>query len=131
VVHASQYASICLHVKNLKYAFGEQPWVGAMMKGKFGPRAFRWMLNFWPCYRGTDGWVTFIAKDWREIRVQLCSWRIKTMHQVQSFYLSCFHPRSSQAIIRRSLHPSVSKPYHHPGHRCAHWAIAGLLVDNL
>jgi len=26
VVHTGQYASIYLHVKNLKYAFDEQPW---------------------------------------------------------------------------------------------------------
>lgn len=48
------------------------------MKEKFGPGAFRWMLNFWPCYRGTGGWVTFIAKDWREIRVKLpLGWRTR------------------------------------------------------
>ena len=26
MVHTGQYASIYLHVKNLKYAFDEQPW---------------------------------------------------------------------------------------------------------
>ena len=41
------------------------------MKDRIGPKAFRWMLNFWPCYRGTGGWVTFIADDWREMRVRL------------------------------------------------------------
>jgi hypothetical protein len=41
------------------------------MKDKIGPKAFRWMLNLWPCYRGTGGWVTFIANDWREMRVKL------------------------------------------------------------
>jgi len=41
------------------------------MKADVGPRAFRWMLNLWPCYRGTGGWVTFIADDWREMRVKL------------------------------------------------------------
>ena len=35
-------------------------------------------MNFWPCYRGTGGWVTFIAKDWREIRVKLPrGWRTR------------------------------------------------------
>jgi acyl-coenzyme A thioesterase PaaI-like protein len=34
-------------------------------------RAFRWMLNFFPCYRGTGGRVTYISADWREVRVRL------------------------------------------------------------
>ena len=41
------------------------------MKDKLGPRAFRWMMNLWPCYRGTGARVTHIAPDWREIRVRL------------------------------------------------------------
>ena len=41
------------------------------MKSLLGPRAFRWMLNFWPCFRGTGGHVTHIAPDWREMRVTL------------------------------------------------------------
>ncbi len=41
-------------------------------------RAFRWGFNFWPCYRGTGGRVTFISRDWREIRVRLpLSWRTR------------------------------------------------------
>ena len=41
------------------------------MKDKLGPRAFRWMMNLWPCYRGTGARVTHIAPDWSEIRVRL------------------------------------------------------------
>ena len=41
------------------------------MRDQIGPKAFRWLLNLWPCYRGTGGWVTFIADDWREMRVKL------------------------------------------------------------
>lgn len=41
-------------------------------------RAFRWLLNLWPCYRGTGGRVTFIARDWSEVRVRLpLSWRTR------------------------------------------------------
>ena len=41
-------------------------------------RAFRWMMNLWPCYRGTGGRVTYIASDWSEIRVKLpLSWRTR------------------------------------------------------
>lgn len=41
-------------------------------------RAFRWLLNLWPCYRGTGGRVTFIAGDWSEARVRLpLSWRTR------------------------------------------------------
>lgn len=41
------------------------------MKERLSPRAFRWMMNCWPCYRGTGGRVTFVAPDWKEIRVKL------------------------------------------------------------
>lgn len=41
------------------------------MKERLGPRAFRWMMNLWPCYRGTGGRVTHVAADWKEIRVEL------------------------------------------------------------
>jgi acyl-coenzyme A thioesterase PaaI-like protein len=38
----------------------------------------RWAFNLWPCYRGTGARVTFIAGDWREVRVRLpLSWRTR------------------------------------------------------
>jgi len=38
----------------------------------------RWGFNLWPCYRGTGGRVTYIASDWREVRVRLSlSWRTR------------------------------------------------------
>jgi len=38
----------------------------------------RWGFNLWPCYRGTGARVTFIAGDWREVRVCLpLSWRTR------------------------------------------------------
>ena len=38
----------------------------------------RWGFNLWPCYRGTGARVTFIAADWREVRVRLpLSWRTR------------------------------------------------------
>lgn len=38
----------------------------------------RWGFNLWPCYRGTGARVTFIAGDWREVRVKLpLSWRTR------------------------------------------------------
>ena len=41
-------------------------------------RLMRWGFNLWPCYRGTGGRVTFIASDWREVRVRLpLSWRTR------------------------------------------------------
>jgi len=41
-------------------------------------RLARWGFNLWPCYQGTGGRVTFIARDWREIRVRLpLSWRTR------------------------------------------------------
>ena len=41
------------------------------MKEKLGPRPFRWMMNLWPCIRGTGVHVTHVAPDWKEIRVRL------------------------------------------------------------
>jgi len=41
-------------------------------------RLMRWGFNWWPCYRGTGAKVTFIAADWREVRVRLpLSWRTR------------------------------------------------------
>lgn len=41
-------------------------------------RLTRWGFNLWPCYRGTGARVTFIAADWREVRVRLpLSWRTR------------------------------------------------------
>ena len=41
-------------------------------------RLTRWGFNLWPCYRGTGGRVTFIAADWREVRVRLpLNWRTR------------------------------------------------------
>ena len=38
----------------------------------------RWGFNLWPCYRGTGARVTFIAGDWREVRVRIpLSWRTR------------------------------------------------------
>ena len=35
------------------------------------PNGFRRILNLYPCFRGTGGRVTHIAKDWSEMRVKL------------------------------------------------------------
>lgn len=48
------------------------------MPESFHTRLMRWGFNLWPCYRGTGGRVTFIASDWREVRVRLpLSWRTR------------------------------------------------------
>lgn len=42
------------------------------------PRAFRHVLNFFPAFRGTGAWVTYIADDWSEMRVRIpLSWRTR------------------------------------------------------
>jgi len=39
---------------------------------------WRWGFNFFPAYRGTGGRVTYIAADWREVRVKLpLNWRTR------------------------------------------------------
>ena len=43
-------------------------------------RLFRLGTNFFPCYRGTGGRVTFIAEDFRCIRIRLpLSWRTRNV----------------------------------------------------
>ena len=48
------------------------------MPESFQSRRFRWLFNFFPACRGTGGGVTYIADDFREIRVKLplnwCVW---------------------------------------------------------
>ena len=34
-------------------------------------RWFRFMMNCWPCYRGTGARISFISSDWNEVRVRL------------------------------------------------------------
>jgi acyl-coenzyme A thioesterase PaaI-like protein len=48
------------------------------MRESMHTRLFRWVMNVWPCYRGTGGKVTHIAEDWSEVRVRLgLSWRTR------------------------------------------------------
>lgn len=41
------------------------------MGESWSTRLTRWYFNWFPTYRGTGGWVTYIARDWRELRVKL------------------------------------------------------------
>ena len=48
------------------------------MQESLRTRLMRWGFNLWPCYRGTGARVTYIAADWREVRVRLpLSWRTR------------------------------------------------------
>jgi acyl-coenzyme A thioesterase PaaI-like protein len=41
-------------------------------------RRFRWFFNVFPAYRGTGARVTYIAGDWREVRIKLpLNWRTR------------------------------------------------------
>ena len=41
-------------------------------------RLTRWGFNWFPAYRGTGARITFIARDWREVRIRLpLSWRTR------------------------------------------------------
>lgn len=41
-------------------------------------RVQRWGFNWFPAYRGTGGRITYIARDWREIRIRVpLSWRTR------------------------------------------------------
>src|SRR6266849_6639758 len=48
------------------------------MAESLASRFLRWKFNFFPAYRGTGAWVTYIAGDFREVRVRLpLSWRTR------------------------------------------------------
>src|SRR5215471_15876677 len=48
------------------------------MPESFASRRLRWLFNLLPAYRGTGGRVTYIAADFREVRVKLpLSWRTR------------------------------------------------------
>lgn len=51
-----------------------------ILKESWKTRFFRLGMNFFPCYRGTGGMVTFIAEDFRCIRMRLpLSWRTRNL----------------------------------------------------
>jgi hypothetical protein len=48
------------------------------MGESFASRRLRWSFNLYPAYRGTGGRITYIAGDFREVRVKLpLSWRTR------------------------------------------------------
>jgi len=48
------------------------------MPESFASRRLRWGFNLFPAYRGTGARVTYIADDFREVRVRLpLSWRTR------------------------------------------------------
>ncbi len=48
------------------------------MAESWASRRMRWRFNLFPAYRGTGGRITYIAGDWREVRVRLpLSWRTR------------------------------------------------------
>jgi hypothetical protein len=48
------------------------------MGESFKTRLTRWRLNFFPAYRGTGARITYIADDWREVRIKLAlNWRTR------------------------------------------------------
>src|SRR5262250_862262 len=48
------------------------------MAESFESRRLRWLFNWIPAYRGTGARVTYVASDFREVRVRLpLSWRTR------------------------------------------------------
>ena len=48
------------------------------MPESFQTRLYKWGFNIYPAYRGTGGWITYIANDWREIHVKVpLSWQTR------------------------------------------------------
>jgi len=48
------------------------------MSESWNTRLARWKFNFFPAYRGTGGWVTYVRHDWSEVRVRIpLSWRTR------------------------------------------------------
>ena len=48
-------------------------------------RMRRWRWNFLPSYRMTGGWITYLADDWREVRLKL-PYNIWTRSYVNTIY---------------------------------------------
>ncbi len=43
-------------------------------------RITRWILNFHPTYRGTGGWITYLADDWHEAHIKVgLNWRTRNI----------------------------------------------------
>ena len=55
------------------------------MPESFESRLLRWRFNIFPAYRGTGGRVTYVADDYREIRVQLAL-SIRTRNAVGTIF---------------------------------------------
>jgi hypothetical protein len=52
-----------------------------VMAESFATRRMRWGFNFFPAYRGTGGRITYIAANFREVRIRLpLSWRTRLVH---------------------------------------------------
>jgi acyl-coenzyme A thioesterase PaaI-like protein len=48
------------------------------MPESLSTRAHRWAFNLFPAYRGTGARITYIAGDWREVRLRLpLTWRTR------------------------------------------------------
>lgn len=48
------------------------------MPESLNTRLMRWRFNFYPAYRGTGARITYIADDWREVRIKLpLNWRTR------------------------------------------------------
>jgi hypothetical protein len=44
---------------------------GEFVSESIADRLRRWRYNLLPSYRGSGGWITYLAADWREVRVKL------------------------------------------------------------
>ncbi|MBN1343965.1 MAG: DUF4442 domain-containing protein [Phycisphaerae bacterium] len=55
------------------------------MAESFKTRLWRWTINLWPCYRGTGARLTYIASDWREVRIKL-PLSLRTRNYVGTIY---------------------------------------------
>jgi acyl-coenzyme A thioesterase PaaI-like protein len=50
------------------------------MPESLSSKILRWKFNLFPAYRGTGAWVTYLAADFREVRIRLpLSWRTRNL----------------------------------------------------
>lgn len=51
-----------------------------MLPQKFKLTWYRWLLNFWPCIRGTGARITYISPDYHQLKVELpLNWRTRNL----------------------------------------------------
>jgi hypothetical protein len=71
------------------------------MTESWNTRLRRYAFNFFPAYRGTGARFTYIAGDWREVRIKLpCVRREDDLHPAQGRPVDRIHRLNPKKLLR-------------------------------